>query len=167
MNLIEDFQTRIDARMAEIHPLVQEYHALQQLRGVISNLDAADVAAHIANFPIPGISEIPGGPGDAAPRARRGSDSAPTSVRAKRAANAKRGRGTAARSAPTDEPAAPDHSGEGHDQEIVALVTAEPGLTAAQLAERLDLPVSVLFRTLPLLQRDGLVRKQGKGFSGA
>lgn len=151
MNLIEDFQTRIDARMAEIHPLVQEYHALQQLRGVISNLDAADVAAHIANFPIPGLTGIPGAAG------AEGGGS-----RSKRPAGAKRSRPRAAATPPT-----PDRSGEGHDDEIVALVTAEPGLTAAQLAERLDLPVSVLFRTLPLLQRDGLVRKHGKGFSGA
>lgn len=154
MNLIEDFQTRIDARMAEIHPLVQEYHALQQLRGVISNLDAADVAAHIANFPIPGLTGVPGG------AAGEGGGGA----RAKRPAGAKR---TRPRATPAAAPPAPDRSGEGHDDEIVALVTAEPGLTAAQLAERLDLPVSVLFRTLPLLQRDGLVRKHGKGFSGA
>lgn len=153
MNLIEDFQTRIDARMAEIHPLVQEYHALQQLRGVISNLDAADVAAHIANFPIPGLTGVPGS----------GSGSEGTGgTRPKRPSSAKRNRPRAAASPP-----ATDRSGEGHDEEIVALVTAEPGLTAAQLAERLDLPVSVLFRTLPLLQRDGLVRKHGKGFSGA
>lgn len=152
MNLIEDFQTRIDARMAEIHPLVQEYHALQQLRGVISNLDAADVAAHIANFPIPGLTGAPG----------TGSEPGSEGAKAKRSSGAKRGR---ARTAPAGAPA--DRSGEGHDKEIVALVTAEPGLTAAQLAERLDLPVSVLFRTLPLLQRDGLVRKHGKGFSGA
>lgn len=155
MNLIEDFQTRIDARMAEIHPLVQEYHALQQLRGVISNLDAADVAAHIANFPIPGLTGVPGAPGTA------GSEGAGT-TRAKRSTGAKRSRPRAAAAPPVA-----DRSGEGHDDEIVALVTAEPGLTAAQLAERLDLPVSVLFRTLPLLQRDGLVRKHGKGFSGA
>lgn len=155
MNLIEDFQTRIDARMAEIHPLVQEYHALQQLRGVISNLDAADVAAHIANFPIPGLTGLPGSPGSGG--AEGGAS------RAKRpAAAGKRSRPRAAASPPVS-----DRSGEGHDDEIVALVTAEPGLTAAQLAERLDLPVSVLFRTLPLLQRDGLVRKHGKGFSGA
>lgn len=154
MNLIEDFQTRIDARMAEIHPLVQEYHALQQLRGVISNLDAADVAAHIANFPIPGLTGAPGG-------ANAAGESGGT-TRAKRSSGAKRGRPRAAANPP-----ATDRSGEGHDEEIVALVTAEPGLTAAQLAERLDLPVSVLFRTLPLLQRDGLVRKHGKGFSGA
>jgi hypothetical protein len=154
LNLIEDFQTRIDARMAEIHPLVQEYHALQQLRGVISNLDAADVAAHIANFPIPGLTGIPGAAGPGSPEG---------GARAKRPAGAaKRGRPRAAASPPVT-----DRSGEGHDDEIVALVTAEPGLTAAQLAERLDLPVSVLFRTLPLLQRDGLVRKHGKGFSGA
>lgn len=151
MNLIEDFQTRIDARMAEIHPLVQEYHALQQLRGVISNLDAADVAAHIANFPIPGLTGTPGA------TANGDSDGGGTSR--------KRSGKRRTRSTPSNPPVA-DRSGEGHDKEIVALVTAEPGLTAAQIAERLDLPVSVLFRTLPLLQRDGLVRKHGKGFSG-
>lgn len=156
MNLIEDFQTRIDARMAEIHPLVQEYHALQQLRGVISNLDAADVAAHIANFPIPGLTGAPGA------SASESGDADGGSARTKRGGAAKRGR---TRTSPASTSA--DRSGEGHDKEIVALVTAEPGLTAAQLAERLDLPVSVLFRTLPLLQRDGLVRKHGKGFSGA
>jgi hypothetical protein len=155
LNLIEDFQTRIDARMAEIHPLVQEYHALQQLRGVISNLDAADVAAHIANFPIPGLIGTPGSGGTE-------SGEGGGSPKAKRSGSAKRNR---SRTAPSGAPT--DRSGEGHDEEIVALVTAEPGLTAAQLAERLDLPVSVLFRTLPLLQRDGLVRKHGKGFSGA
>jgi hypothetical protein len=163
LNLIEDFQTRIDARMAEIHPLVQEYHALQQLRGAITNLDPEAVAAHMADFQMPGSSGGLAGGQDGLGSVRT-QDGSVTTVKAKRASNAKRSRaGNAARS-PVEMPtqAATD---DGDEQRIVELVKAEPGLTAAQLSERLDLPVSVLFRTLPLLQRDGLVRKQGKGFS--
>ncbi|MGX6449813.1 helix-turn-helix domain-containing protein, partial [Patulibacter sp. S7RM1-6] len=51
-----------------------------------------------------------------------------------------------------------------HEGRAIETVAAEPGLTAVQLAERMDVPASVLFRLLPALQREGRLRKQGKGY---
>lgn len=158
MDLIDDFQKRIDERMAEIQPLVQEYHALQQLRSAITSLDPEAVAAHVSAFPLPGGAGdlLDGnGFGDVSGGRSRGKRQQSRTPAGKRP-----GRAAAARTEPEPEP-----SGADYERAALELIATEPGLTASQMAERLNVPVSALFRLLPPLQRSGRIRKQGKGFS--
>jgi hypothetical protein len=47
------------------------------------------------------------------------------------------------------------------------LVKASPGITIPELAERMGIKQNYLYRVLPGLQSDGLVKKDGKGWRPA
>lgn len=49
-------------------------------------------------------------------------------------------------------------------QEAIAAVTAEPGLTAGEIAERMGINQNYLYRVLPNLQQDGKLVKKGRGW---
>lgn len=49
-------------------------------------------------------------------------------------------------------------------KEALALVTSHPGITIPELAERMGIKQNYLYRVLPGLQKDGLVRKEGRGW---
>jgi hypothetical protein len=48
--------------------------------------------------------------------------------------------------------------------EALALVTAKPGITIPELAEKMGIKQNYLYRVLPGLQQEGLVSKQGRGW---
>jgi hypothetical protein len=48
--------------------------------------------------------------------------------------------------------------------QTLELVRAEPGITIPQLAERMGIKQNYLYRVLPGLERDGQVRKDGRGW---
>lgn len=48
--------------------------------------------------------------------------------------------------------------------EAIAAVTAEPGLTAGEIAERMGINQNYLYRVLPNLQQDGKLEKRGRGW---
>jgi CRP-like cAMP-binding protein len=48
--------------------------------------------------------------------------------------------------------------------EALALVTATPGITIPELAEKMGIKQNYLYRVLPGLQQEGLVSKQGRGW---
>ncbi|WP_320672584.1 hypothetical protein [Patulibacter defluvii] len=160
MNLIDEFQKQIDERMAELRPLVDEFHALQQLRKAIETLDPEAAAEHVSAFPLPGSTAA----NAAAAAAAAAAQAAPKASTAK--PRAARGTKRPAKAAPraAAAPAAVADPGALHSDDAVAQITAEPGLTANQLAEKMEVPVNVLFRLLPQLQREGRIRKQGKGY---
>src|SRR5439155_16031845 len=48
--------------------------------------------------------------------------------------------------------------------QTLELVRATPGITIPQLAERMGIKQNYLYRVLPALEQDGLVRKEGRGW---
>jgi hypothetical protein len=48
--------------------------------------------------------------------------------------------------------------------QTLELVKASPGITIPQLAERMGIKQNYLYRVLPALEQDGLVRKEGRGW---
>ncbi len=79
-----------------------------------------------------------------APTRRRGSSSAPSGAGAGRRGRP-RGTGTRAKQA-------------------LELVQANPGITIPDLAEQMGIKQNYLYRVLPGLEQDGLVRKDGRGW---
>ena len=75
------------------------------------------------------------------------------SAPAKRSANgaASRGRGR------------PKGSGS-RAKEALQLVKDRPGVTIPEIAEAMDIKQNYLYRVMPDLQKDGLVRKEGRGW---
>src|SRR5256885_10645724 len=49
-------------------------------------------------------------------------------------------------------------------KEALALVRSNPGITIPELADRMGIKANYLYRVLPGLQKDGVVRKQGGGW---
>jgi sugar-specific transcriptional regulator TrmB len=49
-------------------------------------------------------------------------------------------------------------------KQALALVTESPGITIPELAERMGIKQNYLYRVLPGLEQDGLVRKDGRGW---
>lgn len=114
MTVISDLEKQVRERLAELKPLVDEYH---QLEAVLESF------------------------GQPATKAS-GSEARP----AKRTRGAKRAtRG-------------------GRSDEAMRLVSENPGVTVADLAERMGIGPTYLYRVLPALERDGKVRKVGKGY---
>ncbi|MCW2998296.1 MAG: Rrf2 family transcriptional regulator [Solirubrobacterales bacterium] len=54
--------------------------------------------------------------------------------------------------------------GAGRADEALKLVTAAPGITVAELADKMKIGPTYLYRLLPALEREGKVRKDGKGY---
>ena len=51
--------------------------------------------------------------------------------------------------------------------EALALVTAQPGITIAEIAERMGIKQNYLYRVLPSLASEGHVKKDGRGWRPA
>jgi hypothetical protein len=49
-------------------------------------------------------------------------------------------------------------------KQALELVRARPGITIPELAEEMSIQQNYLYRVLPSLQKDGLVRKEGRGW---
>lgn len=49
-------------------------------------------------------------------------------------------------------------------KEALKLVTERPGITIPELAEAMDIKQNYLYRVMPDLQKEGLVRKEGRGW---
>jgi sugar-specific transcriptional regulator TrmB len=81
-----------------------------------------------------------------------------------RPATRRRARGGAARAAGgTGRRGRPRGSGT-RSKQALELVRARPGITIPELADAMGIKQNYLYRVLPGLQKDGLVRKEGKGW---
>jgi len=49
-------------------------------------------------------------------------------------------------------------------KQALELVRARPGITIPEIAEEMGIQQNYLYRVLPALQKDGLVRKDGRGW---
>ena len=49
-------------------------------------------------------------------------------------------------------------------KEALKLVKDRPGITIPEIAEAMDIKQNYLYRVMPDLQKDGLVRKEGRGW---
>lgn len=49
-------------------------------------------------------------------------------------------------------------------KETLAIVRGQPGITIPEMAERMSIKQNYLYRVLPGLEADGMVRKEGRGW---
>ena len=87
-------------------------------------------------------------------------------ARAASATPARRGRRRAASAAPASGPrrrGRPRGSGT-RSKQALELVRTRPGITIPEIAEAMGIQQNYLYRVLPSLQKDGLVRKEGRGW---
>ena len=70
---------------------------------------------------------------------------------------------TAAKSTGTGRRGRPRGSGT-RSKQALELVRTRPGITIPEIAEAIGIQQNYLYRVLPSLQKDGLVRKEGRGW---
>jgi CRP-like cAMP-binding protein len=113
---------------------------LKELRPLVDEFHRLEAAAAA-------LDGVGSAPGSAAP-ARRGS------------------RRAAAPAAPSSGPrrrGRPRGSGT-RSKQALELVRTRPGITIPEIAEAIGIQQNYLYRVLPSLQKDGLVRKEGRGW---
>ena len=126
----------LDEKKREIDARLKE---LRPLVEEFHRLEAASAA----------LQGVPGGGGRAA---------APTATPARRAR-----RKAAAPAAGTRRRGRPRGSGT-RSKQALELVRTRPGITIPEIAEAMGIQQNYLYRVLPSLQKDGLVRKEGRGW---
>jgi hypothetical protein len=114
---------------------------LKELRPLVDEFHRLEAAAAALDG-IPGATGNSGAARAPARRARRARTT--TSARSGRRG---RPRGSGARS-----------------KQALELVASRPGITIPEIAEAIGIQQNYLYRVLPALQKDGLVRKEGRGW---
>jgi len=133
-DFLDEKRSEIRARLKELKPLVDEY---QRLEAAAAALDGVPT----------------GGPAQSATASAVGrrarAQSAPKRPKTNGGGTGRRGRpkGTGTRGA-----------------EALALVRAKPGITIPEIAAQMGIKQNYLYRVLPGLADDGLVKKDGRGW---
>lgn len=142
-DFLDQKRQEIHERLAELKPLVDEFHRLEAASAALLGVDGKNAAASAPATPArPAGRRGPGRPRRAAAIAPSG---ATTTAAPRRRAGRRKGSGT--RSA-----------------QALALVQQQPGITIPELAARMGIKQNYLYRVLPSLEQEGKVAKQGRGW---
>jgi hypothetical protein len=145
-DFLQEKQREINARLAELAPLVEEYERLQ----------AADPALATTSAPsrtTPRQSTRAGrGPGRPRGGGSRTAVTAATTPRVKPAPRAGQGR----RGRPK--------GGGKRATQALTYITSRPGITIPELASKMGIKQNYLYTVLPMLEQAGSVTKQGRGW---
>jgi len=137
-DFLEEKKREIDARLKELRPLVDEFRRLEAASAALQGVGGASSNSRAASTP--------------ARRTRRRRAASAASA----ASGASTGTGTGRRGRPR---------GSGtRSKQALELVRTRPGITIPEIAESIGIQQNYLYRVLPALQKDGLVRKEGRGW---
>jgi hypothetical protein len=136
-DFLEEKKREINARLKELKPLVDEYHRLE---AAAAALDGVGDTAAAATTPARGSGAARRGRGGGTRAASGGGSGSGTGRRG-------RPRGSGTRS-----------------KQALELVRARPGISIPEMAQEMGIQQNYLYRVLPALQKDGLVRKDGRGW---
>ncbi len=150
-DFLDEKRREINQRLAELKPLVDEFHRLEAaaaaLLGVGGKSSAPAAAARPSTPAAPPAKRR--GPG----RPRRNATASSTATAASTTAaatprrRAGRRKGSGTRSA-----------------QALKFVQEQPGITIPELASRMGIKQNYLYRVLPSLEQEGKVVKQGRGW---
>jgi hypothetical protein len=154
---VTDFLTekrqQIADRLKELKPLVDEHNRLEAAASALSKLGASAPTTTTTTTVAATTRRRPGRPrgstnraSKAAPAASPAATPAATPVKARRKKPGRpKGRGTRAAQA-------------------LAAVQGQPGITIPELAAKMRIQATYLYRVLPGLEQDGKVEKRGRGW---
>jgi hypothetical protein len=136
-DFLEEKKREINGRLKELRPLVDEYHRLEAAAAALDGV--GDTAA------------APSAPARSTGASRRGRGGG-----TRAASGGGGGSGTGRRGRPR---------GSGtRSKQALELVRARPGISIPEMAQEMGIQQNYLYRVLPALQKDGLVRKDGRGW---
>jgi len=149
-DVLDGTRKQIVSRLSELKPLVDEHRRLTEAASALERIGGSAVSA-IAS-------------------ARRGPGRPPGSGRKAARASAKASGRKPGRPAAKQGPAATKRrpgrrKGSGtRAAEALAFVKGQPGITIPELAAKMGIKQNYLYRVLPGLQKEGKVRKKGRGW---
>jgi CRP-like cAMP-binding protein len=134
-DFLDEKRREMQERLKELRPLVDEFHRLE---AAVAALDG------VGTQPAPGV---------AARRRSSGGSSSSSSGSGSRSSN---GSGNGRRGRPR---------GTGtRGRQALDIVQANPGITIPEIAEQMGIQQNYLYRVLPGLQKEGQIRKEGRGW---
>jgi hypothetical protein len=140
-DFLEEKKREINARLKELRPLVDEYHRLEAAAAALDGVgEGRSDAGPAAGAPAGGTRRARGSSGGGGTTRRRGAGGDGSGRRG-------RPRGSGTRS-----------------KQALELVRTRPGISIPEMAEAMGIQQNYLYRVLPGLQKDGLVRKEGRGW---
>lgn len=141
-DFLDEKRREISERLAELKPLVDEFHRLEAAAAALVGVggDGSTAASAPAR---PARTPARRGPGR--PRRNAAASSSATTSAPRRRAGRHKGSGT--RSA-----------------QALTFVQEQPGITIPELAARMGIKQNYLYRVLPSLEQEGKVAKQGRGW---
>jgi hypothetical protein len=138
-DFLDEKKREIQTRLKELRPLVDEYHRLEAAAAALDGVGGSDSG--------PATSRR--GRAGSASGGRRAASGAGPGAGAGAGAGGRRGR--------------PRGSGT-RSKQALELVRSRPGISIPEMAEEMGIQQNYLYRVLPGLQKDGLVRKEGRGW---
>jgi hypothetical protein len=154
-DFLDEKRQEIADRLAELKPLVEEYHRLETASSALGGLDGSAAAPATRT-----ARKAPGRRGPGRPRGSktRAAKAAPAAAATTKAPAAPAKRGGARRKAGR-------RKGSGtRGAQALSFVVAQPGITIPELAARMGIKQNYLYRVLPSLEQEGKVAKQGRGW---
>lgn len=150
-DFLDERREEITSRLTELAPLVVEYGRLQ---AAVKALDAIPASSNGTSTPRPraGRSQRRGRPRGAKPVTISSSAARVSASTVKPTAKAARGprKGTGKRAA-----------------QAMTLIQKAPGVTIPELAAKMGTHPTYLYKVLPGLEKEGKVRKEGRGWHPA
>jgi CRP-like cAMP-binding protein len=139
-DFLDEKRQEMKGRLDELRPLVDEFHRLEAAIAALDGVKAGGGA---------------GGGGGTSRRGRGAGSGGSGSGSGGSAANGD-GSGSGRRGRPR---------GSGtRGKQALELVRTSPGITIPEIAEQMGIQQNYLYRVLPGLQKEGLIRKEGRGW---
>lgn len=149
-DFLDEKRREINDRLAELKPLIDEYHQLEAAASALAGVGSSSSAT--ARAAAPAAAPARRGPGRP-----RGSRNTTTTRRAA---------GAAAPAAPRRRGGRPGRrKGSGtRAAQALSFVTGQPGITIPELAKQMGIKQNYLYRVLPGLEQEKKIKKQGRGW---
>jgi ribosomal protein S25 len=167
-DFLDEKRREISERLTELEPVVDEFHRLEAAAaalagavGSVASEAAGAVVRHRGRRRRRRSARHRAAATATAPREPDATAAKPGPAKAK-TAKAKAARKPAARSAKR-RAGRPKGSGTRAAQAL-ALVQGQPGITTPELAAKMGIAANYLYRVLPGLQKEGKIRKEGRGW---
>jgi hypothetical protein len=147
-DVLDGTRKQIASRLSELKPLIDEHHRLTEAAAALERIGGSAVSAIRRRGPgrPPGSGRQATGTSAKASGGKPGGPAAkPGRAATKRRAGRRKGSGTRA-------------------AEALSFVKGQPGITIPELAAKMGIKQNYLYRVLPGLQKEGKVRKKGRGW---
>jgi len=161
-DFLDEKQREITERLKELEPLVEEFHRLEAaasaLAGALGSA-ASDAGGAVVRRRGPGRPR-----GSASRGAATASAAKEPEAKAAKAAPAKAPKGKARRKRRAGARTGRRKGSGTRAAEALSFVQGQPGITIPELATKMGINQSYLYRVLPGLEKEGKVRKDGRGW---